>query len=202
VQGFGNVGLYAARDMESFGSKVIAVSDITGAIHHPDGISIADLEKHVQETGGVKGYAGANSIDPDEMLLLECDVLIPAALQRVIDKGNAADLKCKIIAEGANGPTTPEADEIIERRGDIFIIPDILCNAGGVTVSYFEWVQNLQRMQWSEQEVLSKLDTMLKNAFDRVVYYANENKIPNRVAALAIGINVVAEVKMQRGMFP
>ena len=188
--------------MERFGSKVIAVSDITGAIHNADGIAIADLIEYVKTSGGVRGFTGADAIDPDAVLTLECDVLIPAAMERVIHKDNAAELRCKVLAEGANGPTTPGADQIIEARGDIYLIPDILCNAGGVTVSYFEWVQNLQRMQWSEQEVLTKLDTMLKRAFDKVSWYAKEHGIANRVAALAIGIREVAAVKAQRGLFP
>ncbi len=202
VQGFGNVGSYAAQTLERFGSKVIAVSDISGAIYNPEGIGIRELIDYVKETGGVAGFPGSEAYDPEEMLSLECDVLVPAAMQQVITKQNAAQLKCRILAEGANGPTTPEADTIIEKRGDIFLVPDILCNAGGVTVSYFEWVQNLQRMQWSEQEVLSKLETMLKAAFDRVCSYGQKNDISNRVAALAIGIREVADVKAQRGLFP
>lgn len=202
VQGFGNVGSYAALTLERFGSKVIAVSDVSGAIHHPDGIAIEALIAYVKKTGGVAGFPDAEAYDPDAILKLECDVLIPAAMQQVITEENAAELRCKILAEGANGPTNTEADTIIEERGDIFLIPDILCNAGGVTVSYFEWVQNLQRMQWSEQEVLTKLETMLKAAFDRVCYYAQNNQISNRIAALAIGIKEVAEVKAQRGLFP
>lgn len=202
IQGFGNVGSYAALTMERFGSTVIAVSDITGAIHHPEGLNIPKLMAYVQSTGGVKGFPESEPVDADELLLLECDVLIPAAMERVITHKNAADLKCKILAEAANGPTTPAADTIIEERGDIYMIPDVLCNAGGVTVSYFEWVQNLQRMQWSEQEVLTKLETMLKKAFDRVSWFAGKNEISNRVAALAIGIKEVADVKAQRGLFP
>lgn len=202
IQGFGNVGSYAAFTLERFGSTVIAVSDVSGAIHNPDGLDIEKLMEYVKQTGGVKGFEGSESICPDEMLTMECDVLIPAAMECVITEKNAANLKCKVLAEGANGPTTPAADTIIEKRGDIFLIPDILCNAGGVTVSYFEWVQNLQRFQWSEQEVLSKLETMLKQAFDRVVWFSNKNKIGHRVGALALGIKEVADVKAQRGLFP
>lgn len=202
VQGFGNVGSYAALTLSRFGSTVIAVSDVSGAIHDPEGIDIPKLVAYVKEKGSIAGFEGAKPIDPDEMLCLECDMLIPAAMELVITKEIAQKLRCKVLAEGANGPTTSEADAIIEERGDIFLIPDILCNAGGVTVSYFEWVQNLQRMQWTEQEVLSKLDTMLKNAFDKVIFYAEKNNIPHRVAALAIGIKEVADVKAQRGLFP
>ena len=202
VQGFGNVGAHAARTITTYGVKVIAVSDIAGAIHAPEGLDIDALMTYVKDTGGVKGFPGSSPIDPDEMLLLECSVLMPAALERVITEKNAADLKCKVLAAGANGPTTPNADAIIEKRGDIFLIPDILCNAGGVTVSYFEWVQNLQRFQWSEQEVIAKLDTMLTNAFDKVISFAKYNHLPNRVAALSLGIKEVADVKAQRGLYP
>ncbi len=202
IQGFGNVGSHAARTIASYGVKVIAVSDITGAIHASDGMDVDALVQHVRDTGGVKGFPGSSAICADEMLLLECSVLIPAALERVIHEGNAGDLRCKVLAEGANGPTTPGADAIIEERGDIFLIPDILCNAGGVTVSYFEWVQNLQRFQWSEQEIIAKLDTMLSKAFDRVISFAKRNELPNRVSALSLGIKEVADVKTQRGLYP
>ncbi len=202
VQGFGNVGSHAARTVESYGIKVLAVSDVSGAIHNAEGLHIESLIQYVKDTGSVKDFPGSKSIDPESILTMECDLLMPCALERVITEKNAADLKCKVLAEGANGPTTPKADAIIEKRDDIFLIPDILCNAGGVTVSYFEWVQNLQRFQWSEQEILSKLDIMLAEAFDRVVNYAKRNKLPNRIAALSLGIKEVADVKSQRGLYP
>ncbi len=202
VQGFGNVGSHAARTIETFGVKVIAVSDVNGAICNPEGLDVEALMLHVKETGSVINFPDSLPMDPEGMLTMECDVLIPAALERVIHKDNASELRCKVLAEGANGPTTAEADAIIEKRGDIFLIPDILCNAGGVTVSYFEWVQNLQRFQWTKQEVLSKLDTKMADAFDRVVSFAKWNKLPMRVAALALGIKEVADVKKQRGLFP
>jgi len=202
VQGFGNVGTHAAITMNHYGISITGVSDVTGALYNPEGIDIHALKQHVSDTGGVSGFPGAQSIDPEELLIQPCDILVPAAMECVIHKDNAAKLQCKIIAEGANGPTTTEADAIIEKRGDIFLIPDILCNAGGVTVSYFEWVQNLQRFHWSEQEVLSKLETMLKKAFDKVMWFAKQNNIPNRVAALALGVKEVADVKAQRGLFP
>ena len=148
------------------------------------------------------GFPEAESIAPDELLLQECDVLIPAALERVITGDNAADLKCRVLAEAANGPTTPKADAIIDARGDIFVLPDILCNAGGVTVSYFEWVQNLQRFHWSEREVLSKLETMLEGTFERMLNYAGNKGVSHRMAALCLGISEVAEVKAKRGLFP
>lgn len=202
VQGFGNVGFYAAETLSFDGVKVKGVSDISGALWNDNGLNICALKDHVAKSGGVAGFSEAEAIDPDELLIQETDVLIPAALQRVINKENAPKLKCKIIAEGANGPTTPEADKIIQERGDIFIIPDILCNAGGVTVSYFEWVQNLQRMHWTEREVISKLETMMHNAFERVVNFSEKNNISMRIAATAIGVKEVAQVKEIRGMYP
>jgi len=129
-------------------------------------------------------------------------VLVPAALERVITGDNAARLKCRVLAEAANGPTTPAADVIIEERGDIFVLPDILCNAGGVTVSYFEWVQNLSRFHWSEREVLTKLETMLEGAFERIMHYAKDKSVSHRTAALSLGVSEVAEVKKKRGLFP
>lgn len=202
VQGFGNVGSHAALTLSRYGVKITGVSDVTGAIWNAKGIDIDKLLDYVSKTGGVKGFDGADSIDPEEMLIQPCDALVPAALERVINKDNADKLQCKVLAEGANGPTTPNADAIIEERGDIFLIPDILCNAGGVTVSYFEWVQNIQRYQWSEQEVLTKLETLLQQAFERVVHFAHDRKVSQRVAALSLGIGEVAAAKSVRGLFP
>lgn len=202
IQGFGNVGYHAAITLSLFGVKVIGISDVTGAVYHAEGIDVKELGEYATAHGGVKGYAGAEPIDPDEILLQKCSVLVPAALERVITGENAGKLQCRVLAEAANGPTTTDADRILEARGDIFLIPDILCNAGGVTVSYFEWVQNLQRFQWSEQDVLSKLDTMMAKAFDRVIAFATANNLPHRVAALSLGIKEVADVKKQRGLFP
>lgn len=202
VQGFGNVGSYAASTMVDYGMIVKGVSDITGAIWNDQGLDSYTLREHVTKTGGVAGFAGAEAIDPDELLLQECDVLAPAALERVITKENAAKLRCKILAEAANGPTTPEADAIIEERGDIFLIPDVLCNAGGVTVSYFEWVQNLQRFSWTKNEVLGKLETKLNEAFENLMTFCDERKCSTRLGALATGVNTVAKVKQTRGLFP
>ncbi|MDB4419042.1 Glu/Leu/Phe/Val dehydrogenase [bacterium] len=202
VQGFGNVGSYAVSTMIDYGMMVKGVSDISGAIWNDKGINPRDLREHVSKTGGVVGFAGAESIDPDELLLQECDVLVPAALERVITKDNASKLRCKVLAEAANGPTTPEADAIIEERGDIFLIPDVLCNAGGVTVSYFEWVQNLQRFSWTKSAVLTKLETKLNEAFTNLMTFCEERKCSTRLGALATGVNIVAKVKQTRGLFP
>ncbi|MFC7337398.1 Glu/Leu/Phe/Val dehydrogenase [Haloferula chungangensis] len=202
VQGFGNVGSFAALTLASYGVKVIGISDVTGAVWNADGLDVDKLKAHVSAKGSVSGFVGAEAIDPGEMLVQECDVLVPAATDMAITRENAAKLKCKVLAEGANGPTTPEADLIISERGDIFLIPDILCNAGGVTVSYFEWVQNLQRYQWTEREVLTRLETMLEGTFARVLNFAKQNNLPQRTAAQALAIKTVADVKSSRGLFP
>lgn len=202
VQGFGNVGSHAARTLYRYGVTVKGISDITGAIWNDKGIDVEKLMVYVQEKGGVKGFEGAEEMDADMMLTQPCDALVPAALERVITKENAPHLRCRVLAEAANGPTTPEADAIIEQRDDIFLIPDILCNAGGVTVSYFEWVQNLQRYQWSEQEILTRLETKLEAAFEKVTHFAQKENIQHRLAALALGIQEVATAKSVRGLFP
>ncbi|MGB0992248.1 MAG: Glu/Leu/Phe/Val family dehydrogenase [Akkermansiaceae bacterium] len=202
IQGFGNVGSYAALTLSRYGVKVTGVSDVTGALWNAGGIDVEALLEYCEKNQGVAGFPGADAIDPDEMLVQPCTALVPAALERVINADNAPKIQCQILAEAANGPTTPGADAIIEERGDIFVIPDILCNAGGVTVSYFEWVQNIQRYQWSEQEVLSKLETMLAKAFEQVVYFSAKNNTGHRVSALALGVKEVAQVKATRGLFP
>ncbi len=202
VQGFGNVGSHAAYGLSNSGVKVTGISDVTGAIWNAAGIDTRKLRDHVALRGGVAGFSEADPIDPGELLCQPCDILVPAATDMAISGSNAPLLKCKVLAEGANGPTTPEADEIIDARGDIFVVPDILCNAGGVTVSYFEWVQNLQRFQWTEREVLTKLETMLENALARVLAFAERHKLSHRMAAQALAVKIVADVKAQRGLFP
>jgi len=202
IQGFGNVGSHTASTMASYGIKVCGISDVNGAIWNDNGLDIYQLKEHVAKTGSITGFAESEVIAPAELLCQPCDVLAPAALDRVITGENAGKLRCKILAEGANGPTTPEADAILDARGDIFVIPDILCNAGGVTVSYFEWVQNLQRFQWTEREVLSKLETMLQKTFEKVLAFASKHGVSQRVAAQSIAIKTVADAKAQRGLFP
>ena len=202
VQGFGNVGSFTAFTLSYYGVKIAGVSDVNGAIWNDGGLDIAKLREHVARTGSVVDFPGSEPIDPEELLCQPCDVLAPAALDRVITGANAAKLRCRVLAEGANGPTTPEADAILDARGDVFVLPDVLCNAGGVTVSYFEWVQNLQRFQWTEREVLTKLETQLQKAFEKVTGFAARHGVSNRVAAQAIAIKTVADAKAQRGLFP
>jgi len=202
VQGFGNVGSHAAQTLCSYGIKVTGISDVGGAIWNDNGIDYFKLSKHVKKTGSVIGYSESEEIDPDTLLTQPCDILAPCALDRVITEKNAADLKCRILAEGANGPTTPEADKILSERDDITIIPDVLCNAGGVTVSYFEWVQNIQRYRWTEREVITRLETILEETQKKVDDYATRNKLTSRQAAQAIAIHTVAGVKSSRGLFP
>ena len=203
VQGFGNVGSVAATILESeMGIKIIGVSDHSAAYFNPQGLPIAELVTHCALHGALRGWSSELLIDPTELLTKRCDILVPAALERVIDGAIAGELNCRILAEGANGPTTPEADRILERRGDVFVIPDILCNSGGVIVSYFEWVQGLQRLVWSESHVNSQLTNLLDQAFTGVVRRAVNENISNRRAATAIGVERVVAGKRLRGLFP
>jgi glutamate dehydrogenase (NAD(P)+) len=201
VQGFGNAGSIAAQLIEKEGCKVLAVSDSTGGIHNPDGLDISRVVAWKAEHGTVAGLPGAQSKTNAEILEIECDVLIPAALENQITARNAENIKAKIVAEAANGPTTPEADEILYRRG-IFLIPDILCNAGGVTVSYFEWVQDLNRDHWSEDTVNSKLHEIMTRAFGETVEIAEREQVHMRMAAYLLAVDRVAAATAMRGLYP
>ncbi len=203
VQGFGNVGSIAALELHNMGVKVIAVSDHTGALYRPAGLDIPQLVRHAASRGSLNGYSSELALDSMEMLTLQCDVLVPAAVERVINGKIAGNLRCRILAEGANGPTTPEADRVLEKRQkEIFVIPDILCNPGGVVVSYFEWVQDLQRLFWEEEEVMRREYQVLDRAFERVLSRSRRDKIFNRSAAMAIGVERVRGAKDTRGLFP
>jgi glutamate dehydrogenase (NAD(P)+) len=203
VQGFGNVGSIAALELYNAGLKIIAVSDHTGALHRPAGLDIPSLITHAEQRGSLAGYSNELTLDPKELLTLPCDVLVPAAVERVIDAQVAANLRCRVLAEGANGPTTPEADLILERRQDeIFVIPDIICNAGGVVVSYFEWVQDLAQFFWGEDEVMRREYQILDAAFDRMIDRAKRDNIYNRTSAMASGVERVRDMKNTRGLFP
>jgi glutamate dehydrogenase (NAD(P)+) len=184
------------------GARIIAVSDYTGGVRNPAGIDIKKAIAYVQYAGVLKDFDGGEAITNEQLLELECTVLVPAALERVITKDNAPRLRCRVLAEGANGPTTNEADKVIEERGDIELIPDILCNSGGVVVSYFEWLQNLQSFYWTRDEVLAKLNAILDKAKESVDYQKRKFKFGRRLAALTLGIGRVAEAKQKRGLFP
>jgi glutamate dehydrogenase (NAD(P)+) len=201
VQGFGNVGSVTAALMDELGARVIAVSDVQGGVYHDRGLNIAKLLKHQQEKNTVVGFPEAKLISNADLLTLPCDILVPAALERQITEVNAGQIQCRILAEAANGPTTPEADVILRAR-DIFVIPDVLCNAGGVTVSYFEWVQDLQNYFWTETQINRRLRQVLIKAFREVYELAQRTHVDMRTAALMLGVGRVAEGNQVRGLFP
>jgi len=202
VQGFGNVGSVTADELHQAGIKVIGVSDRDACYLDPRGFSVPDLLNHVAKHGSLAGYSTESEFHPKELLAQPCDILVPAAVDRVIDGPMAERIQCRILAEAANGPTTPDADLVLEARPEIFVLPDILCNSGGVIVSYFEWVQGLQRLFWKRDEVVQRLYGLLDNAFERVVTMAERDKVSHRTAAMAIGVARVAEAKASRGLFP
>jgi len=202
IQGFGNVGSVATYALANYGLKIIAVSDVNGGIYNEKGIDTWALNAHVQKGGTVTGFPGAEQISNEQLLTLPCEVLVPAALERQITEKNAAKIQCRVLAEAANGPTSPEADVIIDQRSEIFLIPDILCNAGGVVVSYFEWVQDLQSFFWTEQEVLDKLNRILEGAFVQTLTLGRKEKISMRLAALSLGVKRVVDAKNLRGLYP
>jgi len=202
VQGFGNVGSVAAFSLARYGVKIIAVSDVSGGVLNEKGLDLNALQAHAEKTKHVAGFPGGQAISNDQVLITPCDILVPAALERQITAENAGRINCRILAEAANGPTTPEADDIINQRAEIFLIPDVLCNAGGVVVSYFEWVQDLQSFFWSETEVTDKLFRILENAFVQTLNISRKQKVSMRLAALSLGIRRVQEAKVSRGLFP
>lgn len=202
IQGFGNVGSVATYALANFGLKIVAVSDVNGGIYNAKGINTWELNQFVSKTKTVVGFPGAEPITNEALLTIDCDVLVPAALERQITEKNARQVKCRILAEAANGPTTPEADVIFDQRPEIFVIPDILCNAGGVVVSYFEWVQDLQSFFWSESEVLDRLYRILEGAFVQTLNLSRKEKLSMRMAALSLGVGRVAEAKRLRGLYP
>jgi glutamate dehydrogenase (NAD(P)+) len=201
VQGFGNVGSVAAYLMHDQGCKVVAVSDVRGGIYNPDGLDPRSVLDYVKETGGVEGYPGSQAVSNTELLELPCDFLVPAAIEGQITRENAARIKAKIIVEGANGPTTPDADEILQERG-VFVVPDILANAGGVIVSYFEWVQDLASYFWSEDEINERLERIMEQGFKGVAALAKEQEIDLRTSALLFAVRRVADALMTRGIYP
>jgi glutamate dehydrogenase/leucine dehydrogenase len=201
VQGFGNAGSIAAHLLDSHQAYVIAASDSRGAVYNRNGLDIPKLIMYKEKTGTVVGFPGSEPLSPAELLSLPCDILIPAALENAIRADNAGSVRAKIIAEAANGPLTPEADRILTAKG-VFIIPDILCNAGGVTVSYFEWVQDEQHLFWDAQDIYNRLEKVMKTSFAEVLKIHTERHQPMRVAANMLGIGRVAEATRLRGLYP
>ena len=203
IQGFGNVGIVAAEELTKRGAVIVGVSDHSACYFDRKGLQFGQLAEHVRNNGNLAGFSKECAFDSKEILEQECDVLVPAATERVIDERTASNLRCRILAEGANGPTTPDADIVLDRRrSEVFVIPDILCNSGGVIVSYFEWVQGLQRLFWNRDAVLSKLFEKLDESFYRVVRRAEKDHVSNRTAAMALGVQTVLEAKQARGLFP
>jgi glutamate dehydrogenase (NAD(P)+) len=201
VQGFGNVGSFLAQFLAEDGAKVIAISDSTAGLYNPNGIDVQAAIAHKHETGTLAGFRGAEPISNEELLLLECDVLAPCALEQVITADNAAQVKAKIIVEGANGPVTPAADEILEDKG-VLVLPDVLANAGGVIVSYFEWVQGLQEYFWKEAEVNAKLNDIITRAFNETWATMESRDTSMRLAAYGLAVQRVAEATTTRGIYP
>ncbi|MBX3122138.1 MAG: Glu/Leu/Phe/Val dehydrogenase [Nitrospira sp.] len=202
IQGFGNVGSHTARIMQQAGARVIAVSDVSGGLYNPKGLDIPDLLRRYHENHEpLRDITLGEPITNDALLELDCTVLVPAALSEQITEANAAKLRCRILAEGANGPTTLEADRILTDKG-VFIIPDILANSGGVIVSYFEWVQDVQRFFWKAKDIQDRLQDIITSAFHRTLHFSLERRTTMRMAALMSGIDKVAQAHLQRGLYP
>jgi len=201
VQGFGNAGSIAAQLLEAAQARVVAVSDSTGAVYNRNGIDVAKLLRHKEGTGRVFGFVDAEGIHEEELLGIDCEIFVPAALENMVHAENAYRVRAKIIAEAANGPLTPEADIILAEKG-AFIIPDILCNAGGVTVSYFEWVQDEQHLFWEAEDVYKRLERVMKVAFADVLKIHTDRRVHMRTAANMLGVGRVAEATTVRGLYP
>jgi glutamate dehydrogenase (NAD(P)+) len=202
IQGFGNVGSIAAKIAVEKGAKVVGVSDRVGGIYNANGLPIHDLiTQYADREGGITEYKDCDKVTNEELLALDCDILIPAATTEQIHAGNAGDIKAKLIVEGANGPTTPKADEILSDRG-VFVVPDVLANSGGVIVSYFEWVQDLQAFFWEENEVNTKLEKIIRSSFAHVLQTMQQHKTNMRIAAYIIGVKRVADATVTRGIYP
>ncbi len=201
VQGFGNVGGTAARLFHEAGAKVIAAQDHTGTVHNAAGLDVHKLLSHVSQHGGVGGFSGGQAMDKNEFWTLETEFLIPAALESQITADNAAKVRAKIVVEGANGPTTPEADDILAEHG-VYVVPDVLANAGGVTVSYFEWVQDFSSFFWSEDEINQRLERIMREAYASVAQVAKEHKVTLRTAAFIVACTRILQARQVRGLYP
>jgi glutamate dehydrogenase (NAD(P)+) len=200
IQGFGNVGGMAASLMKTIGFKIVCIVEYDGAVYNANGLDIAALEKHKKDTGSITGFVGGEDMDKAEAMFLPCEVLIPAATENVVTSSNADRLRCRILCEGANGPTTPLADQILEDK-NVFVIPDILANAGGVTVSYFEWVQDRQGFFWTEKAVNEQLEQIMVDSFASIVGYADQHHVNNRTAAYMVALDRVAAAIKLRGIY-
>jgi len=200
VQGAGNVGLISALQLATLGVKIVAISDMHGGIHNPKGLDLEAVKAHLQKHKRLDGFVGAERVTNAELLELQVDILVPAATENVINSRNAGNIKAKIITEGANGPCTANADKILDQKG-IFVIPDILANAGGVTVSYFEWVQDRQMFFWTQKEVEDRMEHIMVDSFASVVDMARRFQVSNRIAAYMLGVNRVADITRMRGIY-
>jgi glutamate dehydrogenase (NAD(P)+) len=200
IQGFGNVGGMAARLMAKAGFKIVCIVEWDGAVYNPHGLDVEKLMEHRRDTGSIRGFPGAEDVDKEEALLMNCDVLIPAARENVITSSNADRIKAKVLCEGANGPTTFVADSMLSEK-KVFVIPDILANAGGVTVSYFEWVQDRQGYFWSEKRVNEELEEIMVASFNDVTHYADRHSVNNRTAAYMLALDRVANAIRKRGLY-
>lgn len=200
VQGFGHVGYHAARLLHEAGARVVAVSDAHGAVYHPEGLVPRAVREHRDRTGSVVGFPGAQTITNAELLELDCDLLVPAAIENQITRHNAAAVKAKVVVEGANGPTTPQADEILRQRG-VFVVPDILANAGGVVVSYFEWVQDRYGYFWREDQVRTRLEAKMRQAFHDVLELSTQLGVDLRTGAYCLGVQRIVEARRLRGLY-
>ncbi|MDE3113954.1 MAG: Glu/Leu/Phe/Val dehydrogenase, partial [Chloroflexota bacterium] len=201
VQGFGNVGSNTAILLHQLGASVVGVSDVTGGVFSDKGIDIPRLQAYARETGQVAGFPGAERVTNSELLELDCDILVPAAIENQIGEANAPRIKAKVVAEAANGPTSPEADRILHDKG-VMLIPDILCNAGGVTVSYFEWVQDLQNLFWREATINARLKEVMVKSFNDVLDLSRKHKVDMRTAAYMLAVQRVADATLTRGIYP
>ena len=199
IQGFGNVGSHAARLITEEGGLVVAVTDVKGGVKNPRGLDLPALQDYTRKMGTVRGFPNGMACTNDELLVMDCEVLIPAALGGALDKHRAPEVRAKIVLEGANAPCTPEADEIFEKRG-VLVVPDILANAGGVTVSYFEWVQNLQHVTWDEERVNGELEKVMKESYDKVAHISRTRKLPLRTSAYVLAIGRVGKATVLRGI--
>jgi glutamate dehydrogenase (NAD(P)+) len=199
IQGFGNVGSHTARLLHEEGGTVVAVSDVHGGVRNPNGLELPSLFEHVKRSGTVRGFQGGQACSNEDVLTSECEVLVPAALGNVIDRHLAQEVRARVLLEGANGPVNPDADEVLERRGTL-VVPDILASAGGVTVSYFEWVQNLQHLSWDEERVSAELEKVMKEAYERVAQISRTRKVPLRTAAYILAIGRVGKATVLRGI--